>query len=132
MKSIITLVTLVVSMNVHSQVITSDKNINFIASPLTVSNSPLIYAYDSDKHLVDIYDEDFKERFLYCIGNFLLLSAPHNESIGNKPFEIKRATYNQLRQQREIQEMTEVDHLWDRKKIQYRKDKLVSFVLENL
>jgi hypothetical protein len=80
----------------------------------------------------DIYDEDFKERFLYCIGNFLLLSAPHNESIGNKPFEIKRATYNQLRQQREIQEMTEVDHLWDRKKIQYRKDKLVSFVLENL
>ena len=80
----------------------------------------------------DIYDEDFCEHSLLCIGNFLLLSAPHNESIGNKPFEVKRASYNQLRQQREIQEMTELDHLWDREKIQRRKEKIVSFVLEYL
>ena len=80
----------------------------------------------------DTYDDDFKDHYLYSIGNFLLLSAPHNESIGNKPFDKKRATYDQLRQQREIQEMTESDHLWDREKIQKRKDKIVSFVLENL
>lgn len=80
----------------------------------------------------DLYDDVFKEHFLYSIGNFLLLSAPHNESIGNKPFEEKRASYNQLRQQREIQEMTEYDHSWDREKIQKRKEKIVSFVIENL
>lgn len=79
MKSIITLVTLVVSMNVHSQVITSDKNINFIASPLTVSNSPLIYAYDSNKHLVDIYDEDFSIRTSFSIPTTPLPSKSYYE-----------------------------------------------------
>ncbi len=80
----------------------------------------------------DTYDDDFKEHYLYSIGNFLLLSAPHNESIGNKPFEKKRVTYDQLRQQREIQKMTESDHIWNREKIQKRKDKIITFVLENL
>lgn len=80
----------------------------------------------------DVYDEDFLEHSLLSIGNFLLLSATHNESIGNRPFEEKRSSYNNLRQQREIQEMTESDHLWDREKIQRRKEKLVAFVLENL
>lgn len=80
----------------------------------------------------DIYDDEFKERCLLCLGNFLLLSAPHNESIGNKPFEVKRNSYNQLRQQREIQEMTEVDHLWNRDKILKRKEKIISFIIENL
>ena len=80
----------------------------------------------------DTYDDEFIENSLYCIGNFLLLSAPHNESIGNKPFEVKRNSYNQLRQQREIQEMTENDHIWNREKIQKRKEKIVTFVLENL
>ena len=80
----------------------------------------------------DTYDEDFRDHSLLCLGNFLLLSAPHNESIGNKPFEVKRNSYNQLKQQREIQIMTEGDYTWDRKKIQKRKEKIVSFVLENL
>lgn len=78
------------------------------------------------------YDDDFKENYLYKIGNFLLLSAPHNESIGNRPFEVKRNSYTQLRQQREIQEMTESDHVWNKKKIQMRQDKIVDFIMENL
>lgn len=80
----------------------------------------------------DIYDEDFREHYLLSIGNFLLLSAPHNESIGNRPFEIKRASYNQLRQQREIQDMTANDHIWDRNKIKVRKDKIIDFIMNNL
>lgn len=80
----------------------------------------------------DTYDEDFVNNYLYSIGNFLLLSAPHNESIGNKPFELKRSTYTQLRQQVEIQTMTEADHIWDRNKIAQRKEKLLSFILTNI
>ncbi len=80
----------------------------------------------------DDYDEDFCEHYLLSIGNFLLLSAPHNESIGNRPFEIKRASYNQLRQQREIQDLTANDSTWDRNKIKLRKEKIVDFIMENL
>ena len=78
------------------------------------------------------YDDDFKENYLYQLGNFLLLSAPHNESIGNRPFEVKRNSYTQLRQQREIQEMTESDHVWNKKKIRIRQEKIVDFIMENL
>lgn len=80
----------------------------------------------------DTYDEEFRQEYLLCLGNFLLLSAPHNESIGNKPFEVKRNSYNNLRQQLEIQTMTEQDHVWDRTKIKERKNKIISFILENL
>ena len=80
----------------------------------------------------DTYDDEFIEKSLYCIGNFILLSASHNESISNNTFEVKRNSYNQLRQQREIQEMTESDHIWNREKILKRKEKIVSFVLKNL
>ena len=80
----------------------------------------------------DVYDDSFRENCLLCLGNFLLLSAPHNESIGNKPFEIKRNSYNQLRQQREVQEMTAEDHFWNRDKILARKEKIVKFILDNI
>ena len=69
---------------------------------------------------------------MLCIGNFLLLSAPQNESIGNKPFKLKRSTYNQLKQQFEIKEMTNDDCTWNREKIAQRKDKLIKFILEQL
>ena len=77
------------------------------------------------------YDEDFYEHGLLRIGNFLLLSAPHNESIGNKPFELKRSTYNHLYQQREIVKMTEKDLKWDKEKIRKRTEKLLDFLIEN-
>ncbi len=78
-----------------------------------------------------IYDEDFREHYLLHLGNFLLLSAPHNESIGNKPFEKKRQTYNHLYQQRQIIEMTEDDHIWDKTKIKMRTDNLLDFIINN-
>lgn len=80
----------------------------------------------------DAYDEEFREEYLLCLGNFLLLSAPHNESIGNKPFALKRSTYNQLKQQREIQIMTEQDSVWNREKIAQRKESIVNFILKQL
>ena len=80
----------------------------------------------------DVYDQDFYDNYLFSIGNFLLLSAPHNESIGNKPFTVKRDTYTQLKQQREIQDMTKNDLIWDKPKIAKRRDDIIKFVLDNL
>jgi hypothetical protein len=94
-------------------------------SPQTENGEKIATGYDK-------YDEDFINNYLLSLGNFLLLSGTHNESIGNKPFEIKRKSYNQLRQQREIMEMTEEKHIWNKEKIQRRKEKIISFVLNNL
>lgn len=76
------------------------------------------------------YDDEFKNQYIDCMGNYLLLSAHHNISIGNVPFEQKRETYTQLRQQQEVRDMTETDHYWDKDKIKTRKDKILKFLLE--
>ena len=75
------------------------------------------------------YDDEFRESYLNCLGNYLLLSGHHNESIGNTTFEAKRNTYTQLLQQQEIRNMTEQDHLWDKAKIDKRKKLIVDFVM---
>ena len=75
------------------------------------------------------YDDEFRESYLNCLGNYLLLSGHHNESIGNIPFEAKRETYTQLLQQQEIRNMTEHDHLWDKEKIDQRKNRIVDFLM---
>lgn len=75
------------------------------------------------------YDEDFYNNQLNCLGNYLLLSGPHNAGIGNRPFAEKRGTYNVLYQQREVQNMTP-DAQWTKENIQSRKQKIVEFLLE--
>lgn len=80
----------------------------------------------------DIYDEEFRNQYLNCIGNFLLISKSHNCSIGNETFDEKREDYKYLEQQREIQELTkDKPHIWNRVKIDKRKEDLIKFVLEN-
>ena len=77
------------------------------------------------------YDEEFRNQYIDCLGNYLLISKSHNCSVGNKPFIEKRRTYNNLAQQREIQNMTSESEIWDKEKIRLRKDKIVKFILEN-
>lgn len=92
-------------------------------SPQTPTNGePVAAGYDD-------YDEAFCNECIDNLGNYLLLSASHNESIGNKPFVEKRASYTQLLQQREIQDMT--DEHWGREQINKRQDKLIEFVMNN-
>lgn len=78
------------------------------------------------------YDDEFKNHYIDCLGNYLLLSAHHNISIGNIPFEEKRKTYTQLRQQQEVRDMTEKERYWDKNKIATRKKKILEFLLEAL
>lgn len=92
-------------------------------SPQTpTNNEPIAAGYDE-------YDENYVNECIDNLGNYLLLSASHNESIGNKPFIEKRASYTQLLQQREIMDLT-TNH-WGRKQIFQRQIKLVNFVLEH-
>lgn len=78
------------------------------------------------------YDEEFKEQYIDCLGNYLLLSKSHNCSIGNKPFVEKRDSYKHLSQQREIQDMTKENPIWTKEHIQRRREKIVKFLMETI
>jgi len=77
------------------------------------------------------YDEEFKNQYINCLGNYLLLSASHNRSIGNRPFTEKRATYTYLQQQLEIQQMTPEQDFWTKPMIASRKGKITQFILDH-
>ena len=78
------------------------------------------------------YDEEFYNRYLECLGNYLLLSGSHNMSLSNGRFQIKRDSYTYLQQQSEVQRMTENDLLWDKEKIHHRHLKIVNFLIRAL
>lgn len=80
----------------------------------------------------DNYDEEFRNQYIDCLGNYLLLSKSHNCSVGNKPFADKRNSYNHSEQQREIQKMTLETPIWTKELIRQRKEKIVKFIIENV
>lgn len=76
------------------------------------------------------YDDEFRNQYVNCLGNYLLLSCNHNRSIGNKPFQEKLATYDYLWQQREIRDMSNGLSLWTKVMIQSRKEKIIKFIMD--
>ena len=76
------------------------------------------------------YDEEFRQHYIDCFGNYLLLSKSHNCSVGNIAFAEKRITYNHNWQQREIQQMTVDKEIWSKELISQRKSKIIKFILE--
>ena len=74
------------------------------------------------------YDEEFNVECLECLGNYLLLSGSHNISLSNDRFQYKRKSYRYLQQQLEVQDMTEQDEMWDKKKIRIRHKRIVDFL----
>lgn len=77
------------------------------------------------------YDDEFRNEYINCLGNYLLLSGSHNRSIGNKPFLEKRATYTYLRQQDEVRELSQGSHCWTKEMIAQRKSRLIDFILNH-
>jgi len=82
-------------------------------------------------HGYDNYDEEFRNQYLNCLGNYLLLSKPHNGSIGNISFPEKHKTYTYLEQQKEIQSLVPENGTWDRHVIGVRKEKIIKFIIDN-
>ena len=78
----------------------------------------------------EVYSEEFLTQYINCLGNYLLISKSHNCSVGNKPFEDKRASYKHLEQQREVQEMTKDDFNWTKILIEKRKEKIIKVIME--
>lgn len=99
--------------------------LEYIVPNTPKDNKPVAAGYSE-------YDEELRQQFIDCLGNYLLLSKSHNCSVGNNPFADKRATYNHLAQQREVQETTKVNMTWTKQEIQKRKDKIITFLKDNL
>jgi hypothetical protein len=83
-----------------------------------------------NRHGYDIYNDEFKQKYIECIGNYLLVSKSHNCSVGNYPFREKYATYTYLEQQKEVQKLVNYneDGPWNRAVIQQREEVLTEFV----
>lgn len=86
---------------------------------------------DSKLHGYGEYDEEFRQQYLDCLGNYLLVSKSHNCSIGNKPFEVKLKDYTFLSQQREVKDYLGDSGIWDKPSIDRRKEKIVEYVINN-
>lgn len=82
-------------------------------------------------HGYDTYDEEFRTRYINCLGNYLLASKSHNSSMHNDPFSFKRPRYSMLEQQREVQKLVPENGTWNKDAIQKRKEKIVQFVMAN-
>lgn len=76
------------------------------------------------------YDSEFRDQYLDCLGNYLLLSQPHNISISNGNLALKLERYTELMQHREIPKFISENGKWDKEAIQNRKDHIVSFILQ--
>jgi hypothetical protein len=77
------------------------------------------------------YDEEFRQKYLDCLGNYLLVSKSHNCSIGNQPFERKLEDYKYLLQQSEVESYTEDSRIWNKSAIERRNTRIRNFILEN-
>ena len=82
-------------------------------------------------HGFGIYDEEFRNQHLNCLGNYLLLSKSHNCSVSNNPLKDKLESYNHSYQQREIKDFITESELWDKEAISKRKTKIIEFVMDN-
>ena len=84
-------------------------------------------------HGYDEYDEKFRNEYLNCLGNYLLVSGSHNSAIGNLPFAKKHKSYGHLEQQREVQQLVPdpKNEIWSKEIIEKRKEKIIAFIVDN-
>lgn len=84
---------------------------------------------ESKPHGYDNYDEEFRNQYLNCLGNYLLLSKSHNCAVGNIPCTKKLETYVHNEQQREVRGLVPNNGIWSREIIQKRKDKIINVIM---
>lgn len=84
---------------------------------------------ESKPHGYDNYDDEFRNQYLNCLGNYLLLSKSHNCAVGNIPLAQKLATYTHNEQQREVRSLVPENGIWSKEIIQHRKDKIIAVIM---
>ncbi|MFC7357099.1 DUF262 domain-containing protein [Jejudonia soesokkakensis] len=102
-----------------------DEQIEHISPQTPTDGDPLASGYEVTSE--NIYDEDFLEQYLNCLGNLMLISGSHNKSIGNIAFSQKLKSYKDnplLNQQAEIKNYTE-EEKWTKTSIGDRHENIL-------
>ena len=106
-----------------------NEQIEHISPQTPTDGEPLEIGYDITDE--GDYDEEFKNDYLNCIGNLMLISGSHNSSIGNRPFSEKLESYNLnplLKQQAEIKSFVDkANPKWGKQAIDDRQEKIIQF-----
>lgn len=77
------------------------------------------------------YNEEFKNKYLNCLGNYALISKSHNCTVSNAPFWKKHKSYSYLPHQEEIKKMAPEKGPWNNHVISARNTKIKNFILDN-
>lgn len=108
-----------------------NEQIEHISPKTPTDGKPLEIGYDVNDS--GEYDEEFKNNYLNCVGNLMLISGSHNSSIGNRPFIEKLESYNLnpcLKQQIEIKTFIDIKNpKWDKDVIDRRQEKIINFCI---
>jgi len=108
-----------------------NEQIEHIAPQTPTNGDPIASGYEINKN--GDYGSKFKNEYLNCLGNLMLISGSHNSSIGNKPFKEKLKSYIKnplLNQQAEIKDFISgnlKNPLWDKTAIDKRHEKILDF-----
>lgn len=109
-----------------------NEQIEHISPQNPTNGEPLETGYDVDDN--NEYSEDFRNKYLNCLGNLMLISGSHNASIGNKPFIDKLNSYKEnplLNQQAEIKDFLENNEIvWKQIHIQKRLNRILTFAID--
>lgn len=111
-----------------------NEQIEHISPKTPTDGEPIASGYQINEDCY--YDDEFKNEYLNCLGNLMLISGSHNSSIGNKPFKEKLKSYisnSLLNQQAEIKDFINGDienPLWDKAAIEERYKKIVDFAID--
>jgi uncharacterized protein with ParB-like and HNH nuclease domain len=108
-----------------------NEQIEHISPQTPTDGNPLEIGYEVNN--IGEYDEEFKNDYLNCVGNLMLISGSHNASIGNRPFVEKLASYNSnplLKQQAEIKTFCDNRNpKWDKHAIDARQVKIINYCI---
>ena len=108
----------------------ADEQIEHI-SPQTAPEEAIAAGYDVDAQ--NNYTDEFKEKYLNCLGNLMLIAGCQNAAIGNRPFATKLSSYddpNFLKQMQEIKTFVDQNRIeWKKENIEKRLLKILNFAI---
>ncbi len=113
------------------KIILENEQIEHISPQTPTDGKPIASGYQINEN--GDYDDKFKNEYLNCLGNLMLISGSHNSSIGNKPFKEKLKSYINnplLKQQAEIKDFISgnlENPFWDKTAIDKRHKKILDF-----
>ena len=117
---------------INGNVTIKDESIEHI-SPQTEPDEKVATGYQIDQN--GFYSQEYRENNINRLGNLMLMSQPHNSSVGNKPFAEKLESYKKnplLRQHIKIADYVEDESnpVWDATTIEKRHSDIISFAKE--